>query len=178
MDYLAILEPLTPISQVPPFCLLQNLGILLLGILSYSPLRTDIWLQPAPRGFIKSCPSINYPKPHAPTSNKTTEVMLAITLPKWTNKNNGFTYMLSIKPNFCQKTQKSISPVQNQFYQCISLMPSILYCLNYNGSSNQEGHSTYQTFNWAKNSYQNKHKRNKSKFFSLILPKIILKLYQ
>jgi hypothetical protein len=52
-----------------------------------------------------------------------------------------------------------------------------LYCPNYNGSSNEEGHSIYLPFNWAKNSYQNKHQKHECKSLSLILSKIILKLY-
>jgi hypothetical protein len=49
---------------------------------------------------------------------KTTEVMLAITLPKWMNKNNGFTYILSIRPS-CQKSQKAFPLCKTSFYQCI-----------------------------------------------------------
>jgi hypothetical protein len=40
---------------------------------------------------------------------KTAEVILTITLPKWANKNNGLTYMLPIKPNFCWKHKKHFS---------------------------------------------------------------------
>jgi hypothetical protein len=49
---------------------------------------------------------------------KTTEVILDKTLPKWANKNNGFTYMLSVKSNFYTKPQEIFSLCKTSFYQC------------------------------------------------------------
>jgi hypothetical protein len=51
----------------------------------------------------------------------TTDVILAITLPKWTNKNDGFTYLISGKPNFCRKPQKVFFLCKTSFCQCILL---------------------------------------------------------
>jgi hypothetical protein len=44
---------------------------------------------------------------------------LAITLPKWAYKNNGFTYMLWIKSNFCQKWTEASCLSRTSCYQCI-----------------------------------------------------------
>jgi hypothetical protein len=99
--------------------------------------------------------------------------------------------MLSVKSNFCQKPLGVFPLCKTSFYQCIhpectdayspvctahdksiALNYQILHCPNYNGSSNQEGHSTYLPFNWAKNDYQKRYQKL-SLNPSLILPKII-----
>jgi hypothetical protein len=149
---------------VLPFYLLWNLGTLLWAFCLI--LFFGIALGPGqPLEDSSNCTHpLTTPSPESLPQIKSTEVILAITLPKWTNGNNRFIYMSSVKPNFCQKPQETFLLCKTSFYQCIPPTwtstyaqvctahgkQSIFYCPSYD-SSHQEGHPTYLPFHWAKN---------------------------
>jgi hypothetical protein len=108
MDYSAIFVPLSaPSPKCHPSAYYRTLGhflwsFCLILLLELTPGFGQLLKDLTNRTYPLTTPSLLL----LPLI-KTTEVILSITLLKWTKKNSGFTYMLPVKPSFCQKPQEA-----------------------------------------------------------------------
>jgi hypothetical protein len=142
-----------------------ELGTSPLGNLPYFPPGTDLALGQLLEDLSNHTHFLTTPNFIPELLIKTTEIILAKSLSKWTNESNGFVDMLSIELTFCQEPQGVFASCETSFSQCLHptwtdtcavecsapnkdiALNHVSHCPNHNGNPNQEGHSTYLPFN-------------------------------